>query len=105
MRRTLLTIALLFGLGGVSTAVAVEGQKADLVNRRVLRVCADPANLPFSNQKGEGFENKIADVVSEALGIPVEYTWFPQATGFIRRTLFAKACDVVVGYAQGDELV
>jgi len=96
---------LLAVLGGIETAGAVEGQRADLVNRRVLRVCADPANMPFSNQKGEGFENKIADIVGAALGIPVEYTWFPQATGFIRRTLFAKACDVVIGYAQGDELV
>lgn len=96
---------LLSALGGVEPARAVEGQKADLVNRHVLRVCADPANMPFSNEKGEGFENKIADIVAAALGIPVEYTWFPQATGFIRRTLFAKACDVVIGYAQGDELV
>lgn len=93
------------GFGGMCPAAAVEGQHADLVNRRVLRVCADPANMPFSNQKSEGFENKIADIVGQALGIPVEYTWFPQATGFIRRTLFAKACDVVIGYAQGDELV
>lgn len=95
----------LLGLGDFNAAGAAEGQKADLVNRRVLRVCADPANMPFSNQKGEGFENKIADIVGDALGIGVEYTWFPQATGFIRRTLFAKACDVVIGYAQGDELV
>ncbi len=98
-------VLLLAALGGVDTAGAVEGHKADLVNRRVLRVCADPANMPFSDQKGEGFENKIADIVATSLGIPVEYTWFPQATGFIRRTLFAKACDVVIGYAQGDELV
>lgn len=104
-RIVVLALALLAVLGGTNTAGAVEGQKADLVNRRVLRVCADPANMPFSNQKGEGFENKIADIVGAALGIPVEYTWFPQATGFIRRTLFAKACDVVIGYAQGDELV
>lgn len=92
------------GLGGAA-AGAVEGQKADLVNRKVLRVCSDPANLPFSNDKGEGFENKIADIVADELKIPVEYTWFPQATGFIRRTLFAKACDLVIGFAQGDELV
>lgn len=100
-----LVLTALVSLGGIDTAGAAEGQKADLVNRRVLRVCADPANMPFSNQKGDGFENKIADIVGEALGVPVEYTWFPQATGFIRRTLFAKACDLVIGYAQGDELV
>jgi len=100
-----LGLILTLSLGGADAALAAEGQKADLVNRRVLRVCADPANLPFSNQKGEGFENKIAELVGKALGLPVEYTWFPQATGFIRRTLSAKACDVVIGFAQGDELV
>ena len=61
--------------------------------------------MPFSNDKGEGFENKIAEIVAAELKVPVEYTWFPQATGFIRQTLFAKRCDVVMGYAQGDELV
>lgn len=100
-----LTMALSACLAGLTVAEAAEGQKADLVNRRVLRVCSDPANLPFSNQKGEGFENRIAAIVADELKIPVEYTWFPQATGFIRRTLFAKACDVVIGFAQGDELV
>jgi quinoprotein dehydrogenase-associated probable ABC transporter substrate-binding protein len=71
----------------------------------VLRVCADPANLPFSNEKKEGFENKIADIVGNELGVPVEYTWFPQATGFTRNTLLAKRCDVIIGTGQGDELV
>lgn len=106
VRRVLIVVlALASLLAGSDGVMAAEGQKADLVNRRVLRVCADPANLPFSNQKGEGYENRIADIVAKELGITVEYTWFPQATGFIRRTLFAKACDVVIGYAQGDELV
>jgi len=94
-------------LGGFA-AEAAEGSRADLVNRSVLRVCADPANIPFSSDDpaNPGFENRIAEIVAEELGgIPVEYTWFPQATGFIRRTLFAKACDLVIGYAQGDEMV
>jgi quinoprotein dehydrogenase-associated probable ABC transporter substrate-binding protein len=86
-------------------ARAAEGHRTDLVNRLSLRVCADPANLPFSNDKGEGFENKIAEIVAAELNVPVEYTWYPQATGFIRNTLSAKRCDVVMGYAQGDELV
>ena len=84
---------------------AAEGQRLDLVDRAALRVCSDPANMPFSNEKGEGFENKIAEIVAGELKVPVEYVWFPQATGFIRQTLFAKRCDVVMGYAQGDELV
>jgi quinoprotein dehydrogenase-associated probable ABC transporter substrate-binding protein len=92
--------------GGIAVAVhAAEGHRSDLVNRLSLRVCADPANMPFSNDKGEGFENKLAELVAAELKVPVDYTWFPQATGFIRNTLFAKRCDVVMGYAQGDELV
>jgi quinoprotein dehydrogenase-associated probable ABC transporter substrate-binding protein len=104
-RRTAALLALPLSLGIVALACAAEGQRADLVNRTVLRICADPANMPFSNDKGEGFENKIAEILAGELKVPVEYTWFPQATGFIRQTLFAKRCDVVIGYAQGDELV
>lgn len=84
---------------------AVEGHRSDLVNREVLRICADPSNLPFSNDKKEGFENKIAAIIGEELKLPVEYTWFPQVTGFIRNTLFAKRCDLVIGTGQGDEML
>jgi quinoprotein dehydrogenase-associated probable ABC transporter substrate-binding protein len=87
------------------SAFAVEGHRSDLVNRKVLRVCADPANLPFSNEKKEGFENKIAEIIGNELNVPVEYTWFPQATGFTRNTLLAKRCDVIIGTGQGDDLV
>jgi len=90
---------------GISSAHAVEGHRSDLVNRKVLRVCSDPANLPFSNTKLEGFENKIADIVADELGVPVEYTWFPQAMGFVRSTLLAKRCDVIIGTGQGDSEV
>jgi quinoprotein dehydrogenase-associated probable ABC transporter substrate-binding protein len=86
-------------------APALADDTSDLVSDTHLRVCADPANMPFSNEAGEGFENRIAELVGEKLGLPVRYTWFPQATGFIRRTLRANACDVVMGYAQGHELV
>lgn len=65
--------------------------------RRVLRVCADPNNLPFSNQKGEGFENRIAELIAKELGARLEYTWFAQRRGFVRNTLRAGLCDVVVG--------
>lgn len=96
----LAVLAFAIGLSGTS-----EAQTSDLVVRSELRVCADPANMPFSNDKGEGFENKIADLIGSVLKIPVTYTWFPQATGFIRNTLGAKKCDIVMGYAEGDELV
>jgi len=84
---------------------AAESGRADLVNREVLRICSDPANLPFSNQAQQGFENRIAELVADELKLPLEYTWFPQATGFVRQTLFARRCDLIIGYAQGDELV
>jgi quinoprotein dehydrogenase-associated probable ABC transporter substrate-binding protein len=87
---------------GISSAHAVEGHRSDLVNRKVLRVCSDPANMPFSNTKQEGFENKIAEIIADELGVPVEYTWFPQAMGFVRSTLLAKRCDVIIGTGQGD---
>jgi quinoprotein dehydrogenase-associated probable ABC transporter substrate-binding protein len=86
-------------------AQAADTGVVDLVNRKVLRVCSDPHNLPFSNEAGEGFENKIAAVIAEELKVPVEYTWFPMSTGFVRMTLLSRRCDVIVGYAQGDELV
>jgi quinoprotein dehydrogenase-associated probable ABC transporter substrate-binding protein len=103
-----LSLVLLSGAISVSVVafvVEAQAQRVDLVDRTALRVCSDPANLPFSNDKGEGFENKLAEMVAADLKVPVEYTWFPQAIGFIRQTLFAKRCDVVMGYAQGDELV
>jgi mxaJ protein len=62
-----------------------------------LRVCADPNNLPFTNSKGEGFENKIAALLARDLGTRVEYTWFAQRRGFLRNTLSAQKCDVVLG--------
>jgi quinoprotein dehydrogenase-associated probable ABC transporter substrate-binding protein len=96
---------LLAVVAGVMHVSAAGQATVDLVNRKVLRVCADPANLPFSNEKGEGFENKIAEVIADELKVPVEYFWFPQSTGFVRQTLFSKRCDLIVGFAQGDELV
>ena len=72
--------------------------------RHALRVCADPNNLPFSNQKQEGFENKIAALVAREMNLPVEYTWWAQRRGFVRNTLKAGLCDVVVGMPSGYEL-
>jgi len=62
-----------------------------------LRVCAEPDNLPFSNEKGEGFENKIASVLAKDLGMPLEYTFLRERKGFLRQTLNANRCDVVIG--------
>jgi mxaJ protein len=62
-----------------------------------LRVCADPNNLPFSNDKEEGFENALARAIARDFGQTVEYTWWPQRRGFVRNTLNARACDVILG--------
>jgi mxaJ protein len=64
---------------------------------RELRVCADPNNLPFSNEKGEGFENRLAELIAGELGAEVKYTWWAQRRGFLRNTLNAGECDVVTG--------
>lgn len=70
----------------------------------VLRVCADPNNLPFSNLRGEGFENKIAEVLARDLGARVQYTWWAQRRGFIRNTLKSGVCDLVPGVPSGFEM-
>jgi quinoprotein dehydrogenase-associated probable ABC transporter substrate-binding protein len=95
-------LAVCLSIFGVAQA---QAQTADLVAKTAFRVCADPANMPFSNKAGEGFENKIAELFAEKLELPLRYEWFPQAIGFIRKTLGEKRCDVVIGYAQGHELV
>ena len=99
----------------IATLIDREGARAqapegtdlsiELVDPKVLRVCADPRNLPFSNEKGEGFENKLAELFAEKLQKKLDYMFFPQATGFVRMTLGAHRCDVIMGFPQGDELV
>jgi len=76
---------------------AAHGKEPD----RTLRVCADPANLPFSNDKEQGYENEVAKVVAKELGAKLEYTWFVQRRGFFRNTLNAGTCDVVIGAPKG----
>lgn len=70
-----------------------------------LRVCADPNNLPFSDAQGNGFENKIAALLARDLGKPVSYFWWAQRRGFVRNTLKAGHCDVIMGVPAGYELV
>jgi mxaJ protein len=83
--------------------VAVLALAAGGAAARELKVCADPNNLPFSNQKGEGFENRIAALVAQDLGATVTYTWWAQRRGFIRETLKAGLCDLVPGTMLGLE--
>src|SRR4030088_1782246 len=92
---------------GLSRAQTNDGTdlSIELVDPKVLRVCADPRNLPFSNDKGEGFENKLGELFAEKLQKKLDYMYFPQAAGFVRMTLAAHRCDVIVGFPQGDDLV
>ncbi|WP_135506784.1 substrate-binding domain-containing protein [Roseovarius aestuariivivens] len=100
-----LAFPVLFALLLVAFAEPGKAQTSDLVSTTSFRVCADPANLPMSAEDGSGYENELAELIASKLDLPVEYTWYPMATGFIRNTLKAKRCDVVMGYAQGHELV
>ncbi|MFL5260359.1 MAG: substrate-binding domain-containing protein [Hyphomicrobiales bacterium] len=89
----------LFGL--IVSAVPSFGQDSSTA----FRVCADPNNLPFSNSAGEGFENKLAQFIASKLGRPVSYTWWAQRRGFIRSTLKAGNCDIVMGIPTGLPMV
>jgi len=86
-------------------AVPARAQRAELISQSELRVCADPHNLPFSNKAREGFENRIAELVGGDLKLPVSYVWFPQVIGFIRNTLRARDCDLVMGAVSGDTVM
>ncbi len=102
MNGRLISILLITSLGATS-AEAIDINLPDLVNRKALRVCAAPGNLPFSDKKTEGFENKIAKIIADELGLPIENFWYPQGMGLVRQTLNKKRCDLVIGTAQADE--
>src|SRR6516164_10037913 len=97
----ILPVASLFLLAAGPAAA----QTGDVVDRSELKVCADPNNLPFSDEKKQGFENKVAELIGAELGLKVDYTWFPQVIGFVRNTLSAHLCDLVMGTVAGDEVM
>jgi len=90
-------LVLLAMAAGACTASGAE-------EARTLRVCADPNNLPFTNQREEGFENRIAELIAEEMGAELEYTWWAQRRGFIRNTLRAGTCDLVTAVPSSFEL-
>src|SRR5262245_21611518 len=90
-------LAILFGLPvSASAEPAASG---------LLRVCADPDNMPFSNAEGQGFENKLAELIAEKLDARLEYSWFAEKSGYVPNTMGRGACDLVMGYAQGTGLI
>ena len=100
-----ITVAL--GLAALASSVrAADGNvPGELVDATKFRVCADPDNLPYSNQAGEGFENKIAELLAGELEREITYTWYPSTIGFVRNTLGARVCDVVIGTTIVNELM
>jgi mxaJ protein len=99
-------IGIVLLIAGRATAQAPGlGASGELVDPKTFRVCADPRNLPFSDEAGEGFENKLAELFARKLSEPTSYTYYPQVIGFVRNTLNALRCDVIMGVAVGDDLV
>ena len=88
-----------------AAASAAEGSGRQALTTSILRVCADPENLPFSNQAKQGFENRIIDLIGANLGLEVRYTWFPQTVGFVRNTLRLRECDLISGITTTSERV
>jgi mxaJ protein len=103
-RKLLIFSGLLLSVFCLPGAWTVAGQQ-----KTQFRVCADPENLPFSNRKLEGFENKIAELVAKEFGTSPSYIWWGQRRGFIRNTMFAtlkeQRCDIVIGVPEGYDLV
>ncbi len=77
----------------------------DTVTTDVLRVCGDPGNMPFSERKEDGFENKIAAIIADELKVKLRYYWLTQGPGFVRNTLGTGLCDLIIGQAFGSDLV
>lgn len=77
----------------------------DLVTTDTLRVCGDPGNMPFSQRKEDGFENRIAAIVADELKVKLRYYWLTQGPGFVRNTLGTGLCDLIIGSAFGSDLV
>jgi mxaJ protein len=94
-------------LGAIATFAAVQSpaQIPAPATPHVLRVCADPNNLPYSNERQQGFENRIAELVAHEMNAELRYVWWAQRRGYIRNTLRAGLCDVFIGMPTGLDMV
>ena len=94
---TLSLTVLLIGCFGAATSTAdAQGLRPNIAKPGVIRICADPDNMPLSNQKGEGFEQKIAELVAKEWNAKLEYAWWPVRRGFFARALNGRYCDVAI---------
>jgi len=102
---------IIFAVLATALGIATLSQRAqaqmsgEILSRNELRVCADPNDLPFSNDKSEGYENKTAALIGEALKLPVRFVYFPHVIGFVRNTLRTRSCDLIMGTVAGDDVV
>jgi mxaJ protein len=88
-------------IGVVGLMISLLLGSAFAAELKELRVCGDPDNLPFSNEKREGFENKIAEIVAQDLGVPLTFYWWAHQRGLVRNTLRSEKCDVLIGIPKG----
>ena len=105
LRRPARSVSITAACVGLAALLGAGSADAQPVGGASLRVCADPNNMPFSNEKGEGFENKLAELIAQKLDARLEYSWFAEATGYVPNTMGREACDLVMGYAQGTGLI
>ena len=105
MPKTPAWVLIRFFCAALASSAASAQTRPDLVATDRLRVCADPADLPFSNKAREGFENRIAEILADELKLPLHYYWSPQGPGFVRNTLGTDLCDVILGAAVGSGIV
>ena len=103
--RTQVRLALALLLVSAGARPAWAQSLPDLVTTDTLRVCGDPGNMPFSQRKEDGFENRIAAIIAEELKVKIRYYWLTQGPGFVRNTLGTGLCDIIIGSAAGGELV
>ena len=87
---------LLGSFGTLPAAADAQGLRPNFAKPGVIRVCADPDNMPLSNQKGEGFEQKIAELVAKEWNAKIEYAWWPVRRGFFARALNGRYCDIAI---------
>jgi quinoprotein dehydrogenase-associated probable ABC transporter substrate-binding protein len=92
----LTTVLLLGTLAALASPAQAQGLRPNVGKPGVIRVCADPDNMPLSNQKGEGFEQKIAELIAKEWNAKVEYAWWPVRRGFFARALNGRYCDIAI---------
>jgi mxaJ protein len=105
MTPTVRVWATAFAVAYAASLATVSTQSQPPPQATSLRVCGDPDNLPYSNDRLQGFENKIAAIIAADLGVEPSYTWWPHQRGLVKNTLEAGTCDVIFGVPHDLETV